>query len=124
MAENTVDEIEEIRKEANVGKGSKRHGVLDETIEEIEKQLPENVEYVTGFVVDDELNTLILKKGKLMVGKDLNDAKPVHEFVTKENAIGVMNAVLMLKASLRGYLEFLSGTQKVSAEEYLDKLYG
>ncbi|ACB37263.1 hypothetical protein AFV9_gp29 [Betalipothrixvirus uzonense] len=102
---------------------SETERILEETVNEIESVLPKNVTYVTGIITDDEMNLLIIKDGKVYVGKDEKNAKPVLDYAKDANPGYLINALYLLKAQLPQYLELWSGKLEAEARKKLSDIF-
>jgi len=92
-------------------------------IHEIEHQLPHNANYVTGIIVDEDRNVLILKNGKLYVGKDENDAKEIRKYAESNNPAYLVNALYVLREMVPGYKELWSGELEKKAKKELNSIF-
>ena len=100
---------------------------LDQLLDEIESLIPKKVNYVTGIVVDDNLDVLVVKNGKVHVGKGLDDAVPVKQFINSDNVTYVMNALVIFKPMIPGYVETMWGEEsekKRSVDDVMKDIYG
>jgi hypothetical protein len=92
-------------------------------INEIESQLPSGVNYVTGIIVDEDRNLLIIKGGKLHVGKDENSATEIRKYAENANPAYLVNALYILKAMISSYKEFWSGELEKKAKKELQSIF-
>jgi len=92
-------------------------------INEIESQLPDTANYVTGIIVDEDRNVLILKNGKLYVGKDENNAKEIRKYAESNNPAYLVNALYVLREMVPGYKEFWSGELEKKAKKELNSIF-
>jgi len=90
---------------------------LEDLINQVESQLPQNVTYVTGIIVDDDRNLLIIKHGKLYVGKDLENVVEIKKYIEEGNPAYVINGLYILRAMLPSYKEFWSGELERKAKK-------
>ena len=89
----------------------------------IESQLPSNVNYVTGILVDEDRNLLIIKGGKLYVGKDENNAEEIRKYAENANPAYLVNALYILKEMIPGYKDFWSGELEKKAKKELQNIF-
>ena len=92
-------------------------------IDEIENQLPSNANYVTGIIVDEDRNLLIIRNGKLYVGKNENDAVEIRKYAENSNPAYLVNALYILKAMIPSYKEFWSGELEKKARKELQSIF-
>jgi len=90
---------------------------LEDLINQIESQLPQGINYVTGIIVDDDMNLIIIKNGKLYVGKDENSAVEIRKYAEEGNPAYVINGLYILKEMLPSYKEFWSGELERKAKK-------
>ncbi|AAL27743.1 hypothetical protein SIFV0032 [Sulfolobus islandicus filamentous virus] len=95
---------------------------IEDLINSIESELPKHVNYTTGIIVDDERNLLIIKNGKLHVGRDENNAKEIKEYVKDANAGYLINALYVLKQMLASYKDLWSGKIEREAKKALNEI--
>ncbi|CAK29678.1 hypothetical protein AFV7_gp25 [Betalipothrixvirus pezzuloense] len=88
---------------------SETEKIVESMISSIETDLPSNVDYVTGIMVDDDRNVIVIKKGKIYVGKSLDDAKPIKEYMKNANMAFLINALYILKEMVPSYKDMWSG---------------
>jgi len=82
---------------------------LEDLINQVESQLPPGINYISGIIVDDDRNVLIIKDSKLYVGKDLQDAVEIRKYVENANPAYVINGLYILKEMIPSYRDFWSG---------------
>jgi len=92
-------------------------------INEIESQLPSNINYVTGIIVDEDRNLLIIKGGKLYIGKDENNAVEIRKYAEDANPAYLVNALYILKAMIPSYKDFWSGELEKKARKELQSIF-
>jgi len=92
-------------------------------INEIESQLPNNINYVTGIIVDEDRNLLIIKNGKLYVGKDESSAIDIRKYAENANPAYLVNALYILKSMVPSYKEFWSGELEKKAKKELQSIF-
>jgi len=90
---------------------------LEDLINQIESQLPSNVNYISGIIVDDDRNVLIIKNGKLYVGKSLEDAVEIRKYIEEGNPAYVINGLYILKEMIPSYKDFWSGELEKRAKK-------
>ncbi len=90
---------------------------LEDLINQVESQLPQNVTYVTGIIVDDDRNLLIIKHGKLYVGKSLEDAVEIKKYTENANPAYMINGLYILREMLPSYKDFWSGELEKRAKK-------
>ena len=96
---------------------------ISNLINEIESQLPSGVNYTTGIIVDEDRNLLIIKNGKLYVGKDENSAIEIRKYAEDANPAYLVNALYILKAMIPSYKEFWSGELEKKAKKELQSIF-
>jgi len=82
---------------------------LEDLINQIESQLPPGINYTTGIIVDDDMDLIIIKEGKLYIGKDENNAVEIRKYAEESNPAYVINGLYILREMLPSYKEFWSG---------------
>ena len=92
-------------------------------INEIESQLPSNINYVTGIIVDEDRNLLIIKGGKLYVGKNENDVIDIRKYAENANPAYLVNALYILKAMIPSYKDFWNGELEKRARKELQSIF-
>ena len=90
---------------------------LEDLINQIESQLPNNITYVTGIIVDDDMNLIIIKNGKLYIGKDENSVVEIRKYAEEGSPAYVINGLYILKEMLPSYKEFWSGELERKAKK-------
>jgi len=124
MSQDWKDEIgeteeEELKLPTDSSKSSKTgtEQYVDNLINEVESQLPQGVNYVTGIIVDDDRNLIIIKDGKLYIGKDENDAIEIRKYAEVNNPTFVINGLYILKEMIPSYRDFWSGELEKRAKK-------
>jgi len=108
MSENKEEEEEEFQlPQANSKTSTEKY--LEDLINQIESQLPNNVNYVTGIIVDDDRNVLVIKNGKLYVGKDLDNSMEIRKYAENANPAFLINGLYILREMVPSYKDFWSG---------------
>jgi hypothetical protein len=92
-------------------------------ISEIESQLPSGVNYTTGIIVDEDRNLLVIKNGKLYVGKDEDNVVEIRKYAENANPAYLVNALYILKAMVPSYKEFWSGELEKKARKELQSIF-
>jgi hypothetical protein len=90
---------------------------LEDLINQIESQLPQGINYTTGIIVDDDMNLIIIKNGKLYIGKDENSAIEIRKYAEEGNPAYVINGLYILREMLPSYKEFWSGELEKKAKK-------
>ena len=108
IEEGVADEKEEGLKLPQRPKTSTEQ-YIENLITEVESQLPNGVNYVTGIIVDDDRNLLIIKNGKLFIGRDESNAIEIRKYAEDNNPTFVINGLYILKEMIPSYKDFWSG---------------
>jgi len=90
---------------------------IEDLINQIESQLPNNVNYITGIIVDDDRNVLIIKNSKLHVGKNLEEAVEIRKYLENANPAFIINGLYILKEMIPSYKDFWSGELEKRAKK-------
>lgn len=122
MSEDKEIEDEEEEEELQLPQKSSENYVSN-LINEIESQLPSNVNYTTGIIVDEDRNLLIIRNGKLYVGKDESNAVEIRNYAEDANPAYLVNALYILKAMIPSYKEFWSGELEKRARKELQSIF-
>jgi len=122
MSEDKENEEEEEEEELQLPQKPNEDYVTN-IINGIESQLPSNVNYVTGILVDEDRNLLIIKNGKLYVGKDENNAIEIRKYAENANPAYLVNALYILKEMIPGYKDFWSGELEKKARKELQSIF-
>lgn len=107
--EKIEEKIELPEEEVKSESKSETEKYIEDLITQIEAELPKHVTYTTGIIIDDERNVLVIKNGKLFVGKNEKDAKEIHEYLRDANAGYVINALYIMKQMVNSYKDLWSG---------------
>ncbi|CAJ31521.1 conserved hypothetical protein [Betalipothrixvirus acidiani] len=102
---------------------SETEKIVESIISSIETDLPSNVDYVTGILTDEDRNVLIIKKGKIYVGKSLEDAKPIKEYMKNADVPFLINALYILKDMLPSYKDMWSGKLEEEARKKYNEIF-
>jgi len=92
-------------------------------IDEIESQLPSGANYVTGIIVDEDRNLLIIRNGKLYVGSDDTNVIEIRKYAENSNPAYLVNALYILKAMISSYTDFWSGELEKRARKELKSIF-
>jgi hypothetical protein len=122
MSENQENEEEEEEEELPLPQKQSEDYVTG-IIDEIESQLPSNANYVTGIIVDEDRNLLIIKDGKLYVGSDDTNMVEIRKYVENSNPAYLVNALYILKAMMPSYKDFWSGELEKKARKELQNIF-
>jgi len=122
MAENQENEEKDEEEELQLPQKPSEDYVSN-LISEIESQLPSNINYVTGIIVDEDRNLLVIKNGKLYVGKDESSAIEIRKYAEDANPAYLVNALYILKAMIPSYKEFWSGELEKKAKKELQSIF-
>jgi tetrahydromethanopterin S-methyltransferase subunit F len=121
--EKDIDKDEEEEEEELQLPQKPNEDYVSNVINEIESQLPSGVNYVTGILVDEDRNLLIIKNGKLYVGKDENNAIEIRKYAENSNPAYLVNALYILKEMIPGYKDFWSGELEKKARKELQDIF-
>jgi len=116
MSEKEEEEVDELQLPETSSK-TDTEKYLEDLINQIESQLPSNITYVTGIIVDDDMNLIVIKNGKLHVGKDENNAVEIRKYIENGNPAYVINGLYILREMLPSYKEFWSGELEKKAKK-------
>jgi len=95
---------------------------VKELVKSIEEELPKDVTYVTGIVLDDDRNVFVLRHGKILVGKDENNAEPIEKYMENANLGYLVNSLYILKQQVNSYKDFWSGKLEKEAKKTLNDI--
>jgi len=118
-----AEEKEEIEEEELQIPEKPNEDYVSKIIDEIESQLPSNTNYVTGIIVDEDRNLLIIRNGKLYIGKDENNAIEIRKYAENSNPAYLVNALYILKAMIPSYKEFWNGELEKKARKELQSIF-
>jgi len=121
--EKDIDKDEEEEEEELQLPQKPSEDYVSNVIDQIESQLPSGVNYVTGIIVDEDRNLLIIKGGKLYVGKDENNAEEIRKYAENANPAYLVNALYILKEMIPGYKDFWSGELEKKAKKELQNIF-
>jgi len=124
MSQDWKDEVEEGLEEENKGglklpasPKTSTEKYVEDLINEVESQLPNGIDYVTGIIVDDDRNLIVIKNGKLYIGRDENNAIEIRKYAENNNPTFVINGLYILKEMLPSYKDFWSGELEKRAKK-------
>ena len=120
MSENQKEEEEEELEELQLPQANDKTDTmkyLEDLINQIESQLPQRINYTTGIIVDDDMDLIIIKDGKLYIGKDENSAVEIRKYAENGNPAYVINGLYILREMLPSYKEFWSGELERKAKK-------
>jgi len=121
--EKDIDKDEEEEEEELQLPQKPNEDYVSNVIDQIESQLPSGVNYVTGIIVDEDRNLLIIKNGKLYVGKDENNAIEIRKYAENSNPAYLVNALYILREMIPGYKDFWSGELEKKARKELQNIF-
>jgi hypothetical protein len=95
---------------------------IKELIKSIEEELPKDVVYTTGIVLDDDRNVFVIKHGKIMIGRDENDAESIEKYMENANLGYLMNSLYILRQQVNSYKDFWSGKLEREAKKTMNDI--
>jgi len=95
---------------------------IKQLIKEIEEELPKDVTYTTGIVLDDDRNVFVLRHGKILVGRDENNAESIEKYMENANLGYLMNSLYILRQQVNSYKDFWSGKLEREAKKTLNDI--
>ena len=95
---------------------------VKELIKSIEEELPKDVVYTTGIVLDDDRNVFVLEHGKILVGKDEKNAEGIEKYMENANLGYLVNSLYILKQQVNSYKDFWSGKLEREAKKTLNDI--
>jgi len=95
---------------------------IKELIKSIEEELPKDVVYTTGIVLDDDRNVFILKHGKIMIGRDEDSAESIEKYMENANLGYLMNSLYILRQQIQGYKDLWSGRLEKEAKKTMNDI--
>jgi hypothetical protein len=122
MSENQENEKKEEEEEFQLPQ-KPSEDYVGSLINEIESQLPSGANYTTGIIVDEDRNLLIIKGGKLYIGKDESNIIEIRKYAENSNPAYLVNALYILKAMIPSYKEFWSGELEKRARKELQSIF-
>jgi hypothetical protein len=118
MSENQENEEEEFQLPQKPSED-----YVSNLINEIESQLPSGINYTTGIIVDEDRNLLIIKNGKLYIGKDESSAIEIRKYAENANPAYLVNALYILRSMVPSYKDFWSGELEKKAKKELQSIF-
>lgn len=76
-----------------------------EIVEEIEKKVPEDFTQPLGIIVSNDLDQIIIKNGKVCIGKTTEDCTPVDEALKRINKADIINGLLLAQQMISELVE-------------------
>ena len=95
---------------------------IKELIKSIEEELPKDVVYTTGIVLDDDRNVFVLKHGKIMIGRDEESAESIEKYMENANLGYLMNSLYILRQQIQGYKDLWSGRLEKEAKKTMNDI--
>jgi hypothetical protein len=95
---------------------------IKELIKSIEEELPKDVVYTTGIVLDDDRNVFVLKHGKIMIGRDEDSAESIEKYMENANLGYLMNSLYILRQQIQGYKDLWSGRLEKEAKKTMNDI--
>jgi len=95
---------------------------IKELIKSIEEELPKEVVYTTGIVLDNDRNVFILKHGKIMIGRDEDSAESIEKYMENANLGYLMNSLYILRQQIQGYKDLWSGRLEKEAKKTMNDI--
>lgn len=121
--ENEIDNNILLPEEGEREEKSETQNLVESILNSIEDDLPKNVDYVTGIITDDDRNLLIIKKGKIYVGKTLEDSKPIREYTKDANIPFLINTLYILKGIIPSYKDMWSGKLESETRKKYNEIF-
>jgi len=116
------EEIVVPQEEPKEGKKQSTEEYIKELIKSIEEELPKDVVYTTGIVLDDDRNVFVIKHGKIMIGRDENDAESIEKYMENANLGYLMNSLYILRQQVNSYKDFWSGKLEREAKKTMNDI--
>ena len=116
------EEIVVPQEEPKEGKKQSTEEYIRQLIKSIEEELPKDVVYTTGIVLDDDRNVFILKHGKIMIGRDENSAESIEKYMENANLGYLMNSLYILRQQIQGYKDLWSGRLEKEAKKTMNDI--
>jgi len=120
--EVTDEEIIVPQEEPKEEKKQSTEGYVKELIKSIEEELPKDVVYTTGIVIDDDRNVFVLKHGKILVGRDENNAESIEKYIENANLGYLVNSLYILRQQIQGYKDLWSGKLEKEAKKTMNDI--
>ncbi len=116
------EEIVVPQEEPKEGKKQSTEEYIKELIKSIEEELPKEVVYTTGIVLDDDRNVFVLKHGKILIGRDENNAESIEKYMENANLGYLMNSLYILRQQIQGYKDLWSGKIEREAKKTMNDI--
>ena len=116
------EEIVVPQEEPQEGKKQSTEEYIRQLIKSIEEELPKDVVYTTGIVLDDDRNVFVLRHGKIMVGRDENSAESIEKYMENANLGYLVNSLYILRQQVNSYKDFWSGKLEREAKKTLNDI--
>jgi len=116
------EEIVVPQEEPQEGKKQSTEEYIKQLIKAIEEELPKDVTYITGIVLDDDRNVFVLRHGKILVGRDENNAESIEKYMENANLGYLMNSLYILRQQVNSYKDFWSGKLEREAKKTLNDI--
>ena len=104
-----MSEEEELKKLVEDDAETKGKKYLLSIIEDIEKDLKDNglgdIDYDTAIIVDGDLDTIQIKKGKVMFGNDPEHLHDLDWILEKVSPFQLVNSLRLAKVIVNGYIK-------------------
>jgi hypothetical protein len=95
---------------------------IKQLIKSIEEELPKDIVYTTGIVLDDDRNVFVLKHGKILVGRDENNAESIEKYMENANLGYMVNSLYILRQQMQGYKDLWSGKLEKEAKKTMNDI--
>jgi len=116
------EEIVVPQEEPQEGKKQSTEEYIKQLIKAIEEELPKDVTYITGIVLDDDRNVFVLRHGKILVGRDENNAESIEKYMENANLGYLVNSLYILRQQVNSYKDFWSGKLEKEAKKTLNDI--
>jgi hypothetical protein len=116
------EEIVVPQEEPKEGKKQSTEEYIRQLIKSIEEELPKDVTYTTGIVLDDDRNVFVLKHGKILIGRDENSAESIEKYMENANLGYLMNSLYILRQQVNSYKDFWSGKLEREAKKTMNDI--
>jgi hypothetical protein len=116
------EEIVIPQEEPKEGKKQSTEEYIKQLIKSIEEELPKDIVYTTGIVLDDDRNVFVLKHGKILVGRDENNAESIEKYMENANLGYMVNSLYILRQQMQGYKDLWSGKLEKEAKKTMNDI--
>jgi hypothetical protein len=116
------EEIVVPQEEPKEGKKQSTEEYIRQLIKSIEEELPKDVVYTTGIVLDDDRNVFVLKHGKILIGRDENNAESIEKYMENANLGYLVNSLYILRQQIQGYKDLWSGKLEREAKKTMNDI--